>query len=365
MRKTIEQLKLLKESEDKVEFKKGAGGSISYNGGDKAVPKDRRRCILGYVTALCNENGGSLVIGMQDKYPHEVIGTKQREGSIGSLESDIYNDTGIRTNIYELYEDGKRVLVIDVPSRPIGSVFKFEDVALMRVGEELKPMSDEVYLKIIQEQEPDFSEQFCDGLCIDDLDSKAISILKSKYAKKQKNPSFISLSDIQALSDLNLIVGSKITNAALILLGKEEVIKNVLPQSCIMLEYRTNENQIHFNKRYSFREPFYIVIDKLWETINSRNGEIPISNGVYQSDSIPLFNEDVIRESVNNAIAHRNYKMSSETVIKQYPNKMEIISSGGFPYGVTLDNLLTVPSTPRNRLLADVLSKTGIVERSG
>lgn len=111
-----------------------------------------------------------------------------------------------------------------------------------------------------------------------------------------------------------------------------------------MLEYRTNENQIHFNKRYSFREPFYIMIDKLWETINSRNGEIPISNGAYQSDSIPLFNEDVIRESVNNAIAHRNYKMSSETVIKQYPNKMEIISSGGFPYGVTLDNLLTVPS---------------------
>lgn len=365
MRKTIDQLKLLKESEDKVEFKKGEGGNISYNGGDKSAPKDRRRCILGYVTALCNERGGSLVIGMHDKYPHAVIGTKQNEGSIGDLESKIYNDSGIRTDIYELYEEEKRVLVIDVPTRPIGKVFKFEDVALMRVGEELKPMSDEVYLNIIQEQEPDFSEQFCDGLSISDLDTNAIQILKSKYAKKHKSPSFASLDDIQALSDLHLIDGSKVTNAALILLGKEDVIKARLPQSAVMLEYRTNESQVHFNHRDPFCEPFYLMIDRLWAAINARNGSIPIREGAYQSESIPLFNEDVIREAVNNAIAHRDYRMTSETVIKQYPNKMEIISSGGFPYGVTLENLLTVPSTPRNRLLADVLAKTGIVERSG
>ena len=159
MRKTIGQLKFLRESENKVEFKKGEGGNVSYNGSNKTNPSDRRRCILGYVIALCNEKGGSLVIGMHDSYPHKVVGTKQAENAIGQLESDIYRDSGIRTDIYELYEDGKRVLVIDVPSRPRGRVFKFEDVALMRVGEDLKPMSDEVYLSIIQEQEPDF--YFC------------------------------------------------------------------------------------------------------------------------------------------------------------------------------------------------------------
>jgi ATP-dependent DNA helicase RecG len=63
---TIEKLKKLKESEDKVEFKKGEGGNISYNGGNKTNPSDRRRCILGYVVALCNESGGYLVIGMSD-----------------------------------------------------------------------------------------------------------------------------------------------------------------------------------------------------------------------------------------------------------------------------------------------------------
>ena len=355
----------MKESEDKVEFKKGEGGNIAYNGGSRAEPKDRRRCILGYITALCNEDGGSLVIGMEDNYPHMVIGTKQSEGTIGDLAAKIYSDTGIRTDIYELYEDGKRVLVIDVDARPIGRVFKFEDVALMRIGEELKPMSEEVYLKIIQEQEPDFSQQICPGLSIEDLDEMAIEIMKDKYAIKQRNPGFKALSNEQVLTDLDLMKNGKLTNASLILLGKEHVIKERLPQAAIMHEYRTNESQIHFDKRVKFQQPFFVMIEKLWDLINVRNGSIPVREGIFNTFEIPLFNEEVIRESLNNAVAHRDYKRLSETVIKQFPLKMVITSMGGFPHGVSLQNLLTVPSTPRNRLLADVLPKTGLVERSG
>lgn len=366
---TIEQLKLMRESEDHVEFKKGENGNISYNGADKRVPKDRRRCILGYVTALCNEKGGLLVIGMHDKYPHSVTGTNQCVDGIGQLESDIYRDTGIRPEIYELYEDSdngkrKRVLVISVPSRPIGKVFKFEDVALMRVGEELKPMDDKTYLSIIQEQEPDFSQQMCNSVTFEDLDSKAIETLKEKYAKKQNNPSFRSLSNRQALSDLKLLVGERLTNAAVLLVGKEDVINRIFPQAKVMLEYRATESQIHFDRRKTFAKPFFLLIDELWNSVNERNGSFPVRNDAYIFD-IPFFNEDVIREVVNNAFAHRDYRISSEIVIKLYPNKLIIQNAGGFPNGVSIDNLLTVASTPRNRLLADVLSKTGIVERSG
>lgn len=361
---TIEKLKKFKESEDKVEFKKGEGGNISYNGGTKISPHDRRRCILGYVTALCNEEGGYLVIGMTDNYPHQVVGTGQNLGSIGELEANIYRDTTIRTSIFELFEDEKRVLVIQVPTRPAGKVFKFEDVALMRVGEELKPMSDEVYLKIINEQEPDFSYQFCDDLTISDLDEKAISILKNKYALKQNNPNFKTLSNQQLLSDLELLRNGKLTNAALILLAKKEVLNQKLPQAAVMLEYRNLENQIPFDNRIPFSEPFFILIDELWNTINLRNGSFPIQDGAYIFD-IPFFNEEVIRESINNAITHRDYRKSSEIVMKQFPQRLDIINAGGFPLGVTIHNLLKTPSTPRNRLLANILQKTGIVERSG
>lgn len=361
---TIDKLKKLKESEDKVEFKKGEGGNISYNGGNKTNPSERRRCILGYVTALCNEVGGYLVIRMTDNYPHEVIGTNQNLGTIGELESNIYGDTEIRPTIYELYESERRVLVVEVPSRPAGKVFKFEDVALMRVGEELKPMSDEVYLKIINEQEPDFSQQFCEGLSLSDLDEKAISILKEKYALKQNNPIFKTLSNEQLLSDLDLLKNGKLTNAALILLAKKEVLNEKLPQAAVMLEYRNSENQIPFDNRIPFSEPFFILIDELWKTINLRNGSFPIQDGAYIF-TVPYFNEEVIRESINNAITNRDYRKTSEIVVKQFPQRLDIINAGGFPTGVNLENLLKTPSTPRNRLLADVLQKTGIVERSG
>lgn len=368
MRYTIAQLSQMRESEDHVEFKKGEKGNVSYNGAGKDQPKDRRRCILGYVTALCNEGGGRLVIGMHDAFPHRVVGTDQCVNGLGQLESDIYRDAGIRPDIYELYESETektgRVLVIEVPPHPVGKVYKFEDVALMRVGEELRPMDDKTYISIIQEQEPDFSEQFCENVCLDDLDPDAIRILKEKYAKKQNNPSFKVLSDYQALSDLKLVSGDRVTNAALLLAGKEEVISRLFPQAKVMLEYRNTEGQIQFDNRMIFGQPFFILIDKLWNAVNLRNGAIPVRDGSYIFD-IPYFNEDVIREVINNAFAHRDYRRNSEIVIKQYPAKLEIINAGGFPLGVNLDNLLTVPSTPRNRLLTDVLSKTGIVERSG
>lgn len=367
-RYTIAELQQMRESEDHVEFKKGEYGNVSYNGAGKDKPKDRRKCILGYVTALCNEGGGRMVIGMHDKHPHQVTGTKQNENALGELESNIYRDSDIRTEVYELYEDEAnktgRVVVIEVPSRPIGKVFKFEDVPLMRVGEDLLPMDDKTYLSIIQEQEPDFSEQFCDEATFDDLDPEAIKEMKEKYAKKQENPSFVSLDDKQTLSDLHLIVGNRITNAAVLLVGKEDFINKVFPQAKVMLEYRNTESQIHFDNRMQFGQPFFLLIDKLWEAINLRNGSVPVREGAYIF-GIPFFNEDVIREVANNAFAHRNYRVNSEIVVKQYPTKLVVINAGGFPKGVTIDNLLTTPSMPRNRLLADILAKTGIVERSG
>lgn len=303
---------------------------------------------------------------MEDRHPHTVIGTKQCMNRLGQLESDIYRDMGIRPEVYELSEDGtgKRVLVIEVPGRPVGKVFKFEDVPLMRVGEELKQMDDKTYISIIQEQEPDFSELYCPIASFQDLDKEAIRSLKEKYAQKQQNPAFTSLSDKQALSDLRLIKDDKITNAAVLLVGKEEFLHNTLPQAKVMLEYRSTEAQINFDNRLSFGQPFFLLIDELWKTIHLRNGTYPIREGSYIFD-IPFFNEEVIREVVNNAFAHRDYRRNSEIVIKQYPHQLIIQNAGGFPQGVTLDNLLTVPSTPRNRLLTEVLSKTGVVERSG
>lgn len=109
---------------------------------------------------------------------------------------------------------------------------------------------------------------------------------------------------------------------------------------------------------------YFLSIDLFWTSIDLRNGKTPVQNGPYIFD-IPFFDQEVIREAINNAVAHRDYRKISETLIKQFPDELHIINAGGFPQGVTQENLLIVNSTPRNRLLADVLSKTGTVERSG
>lgn len=362
---TIEELILLKETENKVEFKEAKGGNFSYNGGGRVSPQERRRCILGYVTAFANEGGGYLVLGVHDTYPHKIVGTSQCKDATGKLVQEVYRDTKIRIEASELFDqDNKRVLVIYIPSRPAGKVYKFEDVALMRVGEELLPMSEQQYLKIIQEQEPDFTERICEGLTYHDLDPGAILKLKESYAKKQDNPQFLTLSDEQALQDLSLITNSKITYAALILVGKESAIKKFIPQATINLEYRNSLTQINFDNRLIFSEPYFLTNEKLWDAINQRNGKVPVQQGPFIFD-IPFFNKEVIREALNNAVAHRDYRKSSEVLIKQFPHELHITNPGGFPFGVNLQNLLTVNSTPRNRLLSDVLAKTGIVERSG
>ena len=355
----------MRESEDHVEFKRCQQGNLSFNGSDKQKPSDRRKCILGYVVALANANGGYLVLGMEDAFPHKVVGTSQCENALGKLENEIYKALQIPVDAYELFdEQNNRVVVVEIPRHPVGKALRFEDVPLWRSGEELIPMPDKVLFSILQETDPDYSQAICEGVTIDDLDKEAIDILKEKYARKQNNPTFTSLSDRQALSDLKLVEGNKVTNAAVLLVGKAEIIQQNFPQAKVQHEFRTTEGQERFDKRLSFVAPFYILIDQLWKAVNDRNGSVPVQEGAYMFD-IPFFNEEVIREVINNAFAHRDYRLASEIVIKQYPTKLSVISPGGFPIGVTLENILTVSSTPRNRLLADVLAATGIVERSG
>lgn len=361
----IDNLKLLKESEDHIEFKR-AIHNYPFGGGDKKEPKERRKCVLGYVVALANEKGGRLVLGMEDARPHAVSGSDFRDGQLGQLEDDIYERLGIRVTTEELFEDDKRVVVITVPSRPLGKTLKFEGVPLMRTGESLREMSDDEIFRILSEREPDFSATICEGLALDDLDENAATKMKREYANKQKNPAFETIPTAQAVSDLGLSVDGKLTYAALILLGKSDAIRKYLPQEAVIVEYRQNHSMIPYTARKVFQSALFTEIDDIWAYIDqpASNPLQHYSDGPYIFD-IPAFNEETIREGILNSICHRSLKIQSEVVVKQYPDGMTITNAGGFPSGVDEGNILTVNSVPRCKLLSDVLEKTGLVERSG
>ena len=354
---TVKELIHLRESEDKVEFKE-AKTQFAYN--------SSRKSVLGYVSAIANEGGGYLVFGIKEASPHKVCGSPAFEGKEGKLEQDVYRDLKVRIKTDTLFDSGKRILVIKIPSRPIGKALCFNDIPLMRVGESLTRMSDEMYFSILQEQEPDFSSKICEELSFEDLDRTAIEKMKGMYADNQKNPSFLQIRDERMLSDLQLAVNGKLTYAALILLGKSNIIERYLPQSRIIWEYRNTETQIHYDRRQTITEPFLTGIDSIWSLIDqpTLNLNHPVQAGLIVYN-IYDFNREVVRECILNSYAHRDYTLTSDVVIKQYPQMVEIINPGGFPKGVSIDNILTVSSTPRNKLIADILEKTGLVERSG
>ena len=365
MNERIEAIRLLRESEDHVEFKE-AKKDFNFNGGSHADPTKRRHCVLGYVVALANEGGGLMVFGISDNMPHEVVGLEFGKGEKGEMEAAIHKSLGIRVHIEEEYDNEKRVMIINVPSRPKGRYLTFEGVPLMRVGEQLQVMSQDELFAILSENEPEFSETLCEGLCVEDLDDDAIRIMQQMYAEKNKNPAFATLSAQQALNDLELVRGGKLTYAALILLGKTETIHRYLPQDNVVIEYRRYPSQIPYDAREEYQMPLYNLVDAVWAYVNQPllNPQYHVQRGAYIFDIIP-FDKETVREAVLNAIAHRAYGVGSDVVVKLSPNEMHIINAGGFPKGVSAENVLTTNSVPRNKLLMRVMQKTGLVEKSG
>ena len=312
--------------------------------------------------ALANCGGGSLVFGISDKRPRKVVGStafeqpeRTRKGLIDQLKVMVD---------FQLYEqDEKRVLVFSVASRPLGLPVQVDGVAWWYEGDRLIPMPEEIRRKIYEEVGFDFSCSICPSATINDLDDSSIELFRARWIKKSGNTRLSSKSTEQLLHDCGAIADDGITYAALILFGKKEALEKYLPQSEIVFEYRSSGASGPANQREEFRVGFFACYDRLWELVNLRNDTQHYQEGFFIFD-IPTFNESVVREAILNAISHRNYQLAGSVFIRQYPDKLLIESPGGFPHGISLDNILD-RQVPRNRRIAEILALCGLVERSG
>ena len=95
-----------------------------------------------------------------------------------------------------------------------------------------------------------------------------------------------------------------------------------------------------------------------------RNEEQEIQLGAVRV-GIPDYSRAGYREAVHNALVHRDYGKLGAVHVQWYEDHLDISNPGGFVEGVSIENLLVVSPTPRNRLLADAFKRIGLVERSG
>lgn len=342
---------------ERIEYKE-ARSSFSVLGWDK---RDRK-CVLGYSVAIGNEGGGVLVLWVNDK--REIVGTNAIPNP-EEVKSQIYTQIGKRIEIEELWDSENRVVIIHIPERPRGDMFRFYGIPLMRVGEELREMDTSMQREILNEVYADFSAQICSGATLPDLDNMAVRILQERWSTKSHNPEILTLPTKKLLSDLELTdENGHVTYAAMILLWKRTALSKYCPQAEIIYEYRRKYEDIESADRVDFRQSVLITFEELWNKIYTRNTKYHVQEGFFIFD-IDAFDEETIRESILNAITHRDYRDGGSIFVRQYDDRITIENPGGFPLSANLENLLPLPSRARNRRIAEVFQKIGFVERSG
>ena len=318
--------------------------------------------LIRYCSALANEGGGKMILGVTDKKPRRVVGTRSFD-DLNSIKTKLVDKLGLRVDVTIVNHTDGRVLVFEVPSRPVGTPIGYDGAYLMRAGEGLVPMTADMLARIFDEAVPDYSAEICPRATLDDLDPAAIENLRGMWARKSGNEALRNLSAEQLLDDAELVVDGGVTYAALVLLGTHRALGRHLAQAEVIFEYRSSEASTPFQQRREFREGFFLFDEELWNVINARNEVYQYEEGLFVGD-IPTFDYRVVREGLLNAVSHRDYRLGGSTFVRQFPKKLEIQSPGGFVPGITPENILW-KQAPRNRRIAEVFARCGLVERSG
>lgn len=326
-----------------------------------------------YCCALANEGGGRFIVGVTDKRPRRVVGSKafpQPE----QTRKKICQQIPLAIDFEEIHHPdcspGSRVLVFQIPARPLGIPIKYDGRYWMRKEDSLTEMSEEKLRATFAESGHDFSADICLGLTLVQLDPAAIEEFRRRWIAKankaedrQLAEHLASLTHEQLLTDAEAVVDGKVTYAALILFGTAQAVGRHLAQSEVVLEYRSSDASGPAQDRQEYRKGFFGFYDDLWNRINLRNDKQDFQEGLFVHP-ISTFNERPVREGILNAVSHRNYQLGGSIFIRQYPRRLEIDSPGGLPFGITLDNFLD-RQNPRNRRIAEIFTRCGLVERSG
>lgn len=315
-----------------------------------------------YACALSNRGGGYVVFGITDKRPRQVVGSqafnqpeRTRHGLMDRLQLNV--------DFHLLQAEGKRVLVFEIPSHPLGMPIQDRGIAWWREGDSLVEMPMPEMRAIFAEVGHDFSADVCRDADLSDLDGEAIEAFRQQWLEKSKLPGLAAKSPKQLLLDCEAISAQGITYAALVLFGRCEALGRLLGQAEVIFEYRANEASGPAQQREEFRQGFFAFHNRLWELISLRNTKQSYQDGLFVFDVL-TFDERVVREAVLNAVCHRDYQLGGSVFVRQYPHRLVVDSPGGFPPDITLENILDRHS-PRNRRIADIMARCGLVERSG
>ena len=201
---------------------------------------------------------------------------------------------------------------------------------------------------------------------INDLDNEKIAdfvrIARSKRGFRLQEGE----SAEKILTHLNLLDDNRISNAAILLFGKNPQRFFINSEvRCTFFYGNIVEKPIPSYKVFKgdvfelVDQTIEYVLSKLDYAVGTRSESVSIP-GKYE---IP---KEIISEAIVNAIAHRDYTSNGSVQVMIFRNRIEIYNPGILPLGWTTDKLKKIhTSIPANPLLAEPMYLKGYIERVG
>jgi len=342
----------------------------------KEANEDYKKSEIGqYFSAISNEANlknlqyGWLVFGVRNK-DKQITGSAYRDKKgLEALKFEIGQNTTGRISfldIFEIYPDNNkkvRVIMFKIPAAAPGIPTGWNNHYYGRNGESLVALSMNKIDEIRGQTRRDWSKQLIEKTSMEMLDKRAIALARKNYRKRAHvNEELKSLSDEEFLAKLKLIINKKLTNAAMVMLGKTEYdyLLDVAPRIMWRL-YDSKGDNLDYQE---FTIPFIQVVDKVYKKIRNLIYRYMPDQGTLFPEETRQYDERILRELINNCIAHQDYTAGMRIYIDEFEDHIIVSNPGSFLPGDVREVLKPGYTAPyyRNPLLADTMVNFNLID---
>lgn len=327
----------------------------------QADPDALAECLV----AMANAGGGLIVLGLDEEgQPQDAIWEEEAEGALRSAASMCRPPV---PGEWQSIEAGQHTFIgVRVPRSP--DLHSLEDGrVLVRSGDENRPLSGDEVRKLANSRTAgDFEEETVPGASQDDFDQE---IVDEYLAKREARgaPRLGPLSEL--LFEIGAITRDGQPTVTGILLFAERP-QAFLPQSGIVFvkfadtDARGADGNAGYGRREELTGPLARMVERAWNIVWEEMHVGATVNSLEREEhtEYPRF---AVREALINAVAHRDYRIRGRRIeIRMYTDRMEVISPGGLPGYITLDNLVDEHFS-RNPRIVNGLFQWGYIEELG
>lgn len=320
--------------------------------------------ILETISAFSNTKGGKIIVGI--KPDGNVTGVTLSVNTLENFANEVktFTDPKVFPTVEIKKINHHDIVEITVPEYPAKPVFVKERV-FIRVGRtNQKATADKIRQFIKNSGEYSWDEKIIQQITLKEIDNAKIKVFLKK-AENERNILFEgSASALNILRKLKLIEKYKITNAAILLFGKNP--QKIFYRSMVKCGRFKGTEAIDFIDMHNLEGT---IIEQVTSALNfiSRHINIAVKiSGDPQREEIWEYPKEALREAIINAVCHRDYEDAGNVQIRIFEDRLEIRNPGELPPGITLESLRKVHSSkPRNDLIAKCFYLIKYIEQWG